>query len=112
MTEVHDVIIVGAGVSGLMLAQLLDGSALRVLLLEKKSEIRVEPNTFGTFTRTARDLFRRATGQSLQPPDPPLVRRARPAAGQGSRLPKTPEEAARRRALHEQQRDILASDRC
>lgn len=27
MTEIHDVIIVGAGVSGLMLATLLDGSA-------------------------------------------------------------------------------------
>lgn len=55
MTDIHEVIIVGAGVSGLMLAKLLDGSGLRVLLLEKKSEIRVEPNTFGTFTATARE---------------------------------------------------------
>lgn len=53
MDDIHDVIIVGAGVSGLMLARLLDDSALRVLLLEKKSEIRVEPRTFGTFTKTA-----------------------------------------------------------
>lgn len=53
MDDVHDVIIVGAGVSGLTLAKLLDGSALRVLVLEKKSEVRVEPGTFGTFTETA-----------------------------------------------------------
>lgn len=53
MNDVYDVIIVGAGVSGLMLAKLLDSSGLRVLLLEKKSEVRVEPSTFGTFTSTA-----------------------------------------------------------
>ncbi len=46
-------IIVGVGVSGLMLAKLLDSSPLRVLLIEKKREVTIEPHTFGTFTKTA-----------------------------------------------------------
>jgi flavin-dependent dehydrogenase len=49
----YDIIIVGAGVSGLMLAKLLDELDLRVLLLEKKTAIKIEPKTFGTFTEAA-----------------------------------------------------------
>jgi flavin-dependent dehydrogenase len=49
-TSNYEVIIVGAGVSGLMLATLLDDSDIRVLLLERKTEIDIEPRTFGTFT--------------------------------------------------------------
>lgn len=51
--EEYEIIIVGAGVSGLMLAKLLDRTEQRVLLLEKKSSIIIEPMTFGTFTETA-----------------------------------------------------------
>lgn len=55
MKEAYDVIIVGAGVSGLMLAHYLDKTKLRVLLLEKKKKIQVEPKSFGTFTETAKE---------------------------------------------------------
>lgn len=55
MKDSYDVVIVGAGVAGLMLAKLLDQSVLRVLLLEKKDRVRIEPPTFGTFTATARE---------------------------------------------------------
>lgn len=51
--ERYDVIIVGAGVSGLMLAKLLDGSNLKVLLIERKREINIKPKSFGTFTNIA-----------------------------------------------------------
>lgn len=54
-SDLYDVAIVGAGVSGLMLAHLLDSSSLRLLLLEKKSRLRVEPPTFGTFMETAEE---------------------------------------------------------
>jgi len=52
-TDKYEIIIVGAGVSGLMLAKLLDDSGLSILLLEKKPAITIEPGTFGTFTQTA-----------------------------------------------------------
>lgn len=48
-----EIIIVGAGVSGLMLAKLLNDEKYDVLLLEKKSSISIEPKSFGTFTETA-----------------------------------------------------------
>ncbi|MDT8316552.1 MAG: NAD(P)/FAD-dependent oxidoreductase [bacterium] len=55
MIDNYEVIIVGAGVSGLMLAKLLDDSNLQVLLLEKKPNIQIEPRTFGTFAATAKE---------------------------------------------------------
>lgn len=48
--ERHKIIIVGAGVSGLMLAKLLNDSGIKVLLLEQKTKIHIQPETFGTFT--------------------------------------------------------------
>lgn len=46
----YDVVIVGAGVSGLMLAKLLNKSKLKVLLIEKRSSIKKLKNyQFGTF---------------------------------------------------------------
>lgn len=53
--ESHEIIIVGAGVSGLMLAKLLNDSGVKVLLLEKKPKIHIQPETFGTFTISARE---------------------------------------------------------
>jgi len=50
----YDVIIVGAGVSGLMLAKLLDNSKLKVLVLEIKPKIDIHPKSYGTFTETAK----------------------------------------------------------
>lgn len=52
--ECHEIIIVGAGVSGMMLAKLLDKSGLSILLLERKPKIHIQPETFGTFTVAAR----------------------------------------------------------
>ncbi len=49
-TKFYDVIIVGAGVSGLMLAKLLNDSDLNVLLVEKRNTIKKLKNSrFGTF---------------------------------------------------------------
>ncbi len=50
----YDIIIVGAGVSGLMLADYLDKTDLHVLLLEKKKKIDIHPRSFGTFTETVK----------------------------------------------------------
>lgn len=50
----YEIIIVGAGVSGMMLARLLDNSGIKTLLLERKPKIQIQPNTFGTFTVSAR----------------------------------------------------------
>ena len=52
--ECHEIIIVGAGVSGMMLAKLLDKSGFSILLLERKPKIHIQPETFGTFTDAAR----------------------------------------------------------
>jgi flavin-dependent dehydrogenase len=51
--ERHKIIIVGAGVSGLMLAKLLNDSGIKALLLEQKTKIHIQPETFGTFTCAA-----------------------------------------------------------
>lgn len=53
--ESHEIIIVGAGVSGLMLAKLLNDSGIKALLLEKKAKIHIQPETFGTFTVAAKE---------------------------------------------------------
>jgi flavin-dependent dehydrogenase len=53
INNLYEIIIVGAGVSGLMLAKLLNNEKYSVLLLEKKSSICIEPKSFGTFTETA-----------------------------------------------------------
>ena len=46
----YEIIIVGAGVSGMMLARLLDNSGIKTLLLERKQKIKIQPETFVTFT--------------------------------------------------------------
>ena len=51
--ESCEIIIVGAGVSGMMLAKLLNDAGLKVLLLEQKTRIHIRPETFGTFTCAA-----------------------------------------------------------
>ena len=51
----YEIIIVGAGVSGMMLARLLDNSGIKTLLLERKPKIQIRPETFGTFTVAARE---------------------------------------------------------
>ncbi|NOX24907.1 MAG: NAD(P)/FAD-dependent oxidoreductase [Deltaproteobacteria bacterium] len=53
--EKHEIIIVGAGVSGLMLAKLLNNSGIKALLLERKTTVHIRPETFGTFTVAARE---------------------------------------------------------
>ena len=50
----YEIIIVGAGVSGMMLARLLDNSGIKTLLLERKQKIQIQPETFGTFTVSAK----------------------------------------------------------
>jgi digeranylgeranylglycerophospholipid reductase len=51
----YDVIIIGAGVSGLMLVELLKNSKLKVLLIEKREDIRKPKNhQFGTFIETVK----------------------------------------------------------
>ncbi|MBI4448645.1 NAD(P)/FAD-dependent oxidoreductase [Candidatus Woesearchaeota archaeon] len=52
----YDVIIVGGGVSGMMLAKLLDSTNLDVLLIEKRRKIEIKPNSFGTFSDVARQF--------------------------------------------------------
>ena len=53
MNKSYDIIIVGAGVSGLMLAKLLDDSKLKVLLIENRSTIKKLWNhRYGTFKET------------------------------------------------------------
>ena len=51
----YDVVIVGAGVSGLMLAKLLNKSKLKVLLIEKRNTIKSLANhRYGTFGKTVK----------------------------------------------------------
>ncbi len=48
-----EIIVVGAGVSGMMLAKLLNDSGFKVLVLEQKTRVHIQPETFGTFTCAA-----------------------------------------------------------
>lgn len=51
----YDIIIIGAGVSGLYLAKLLNNSDLKVLLIEKRNTIMRLPNhKYGTFRETVK----------------------------------------------------------
>lgn len=68
--EAYDVIIVGAGPVGLMLAKLLDDSRLDVLLIEKRKTIKkLENNIFATF----RDVINKFDLKKAVIRDYPLV---------------------------------------
>ncbi|MBU2600948.1 MAG: NAD(P)/FAD-dependent oxidoreductase [Actinobacteria bacterium] len=58
MTEQHDVVVVGAGLSGLRMARLLAESGLSVLLADRKTDLGRGVHTTGIFVRRTLASFR------------------------------------------------------
>ena len=58
MTEKYDVVVVGAGLSGLRMARLLADSGLSVLLADRKTDLGRGVHTTGIFVRRTLGSFR------------------------------------------------------
>ncbi len=58
MTERHDVVVIGAGLSGLRMARLLAESGLAVLLTDRKTDLGQGVHTTGVFVRRTLGSFR------------------------------------------------------